>query len=58
MSRLKKEIWLKKTGEGSIILKYQKMSQEFLDAGYQEIMDERLAAFEAGNTTRLPDSAK
>ena len=43
---------------GSIILKYQKMSQEFLDAGYQEIMDERLAAFEAGNTTRLPDSAK
>ena len=37
---------------------FAQFSQEFLDAGYQEIMDERLAAFEAGNTTRLPESAK
>ncbi len=33
---------------------YAEYSQEFLDAGYQEIMDERLAAYEAGNTTHLP----
>ena len=37
---------------------YAQFSQEFLDAGYQEILDERLAAFEAGNTTRLPATAK
>ena len=37
---------------------FAQYSQEFLDAGYQEIIDERLAAFEAGNTTRLPASAK
>lgn len=34
---------------------YAELSQEFLDAGYQEIMDERLAAYEAGNTTKLPE---
>ena len=33
---------------------YAEYSQEFLDAGYQEIIDERLAAYEAGNTTHLP----
>jgi len=33
---------------------YAQFSQEFLDAGYQEIIDERLAAYEAGNTTKLP----
>ena len=33
---------------------YAQYSQEFLDAGYQEIMDERLEAYEAGNTTKLP----
>ena len=37
---------------------FDQFSQEFLDAGYQEIMDERLAAFEAGQTTRLPANAK
>ena len=37
---------------------FAQYSQEFLDAGYQEIMDERLEAYEAGNTTHLPDSAK
>jgi len=37
---------------------YEQLSQEFLDAGYQEIIDERLAAYEAGNTTKLPDSVK
>lgn len=33
---------------------YDELAQEFLDAGYQEIIDERLAAYEAGNTTKLP----
>ncbi|MGB4661934.1 MAG: extracellular solute-binding protein [Mobilitalea sp.] len=33
---------------------YAELCQKYLDAGYQEIIDERLAAYEAGNTTRLP----
>ena len=33
---------------------YAQLSQEYLDAGYQEIIDERLAAYEAGQTTKLP----
>ena len=33
---------------------FAQYSQEFLDAGYQEIIDERLEAYEAGNTTHLP----
>lgn len=33
---------------------YEELSQKYLDAGYQEIIDERLAAYKAGNTTRLP----
>lgn len=34
---------------------YAQYCQEFLDAGYQEILDERLEAYEAGETTRLPE---
>ncbi|MBE5790253.1 MAG: extracellular solute-binding protein [Clostridiales bacterium] len=37
---------------------FAQLSQEYLDAGYQEIINERLAAYEAGNTTKLPDTAK
>ncbi len=37
---------------------FAQYSQEFLDAGYQEIMDERLEAYEAGNTTHIPDLSK
>ncbi|MDD3334783.1 MAG: extracellular solute-binding protein [Eubacteriales bacterium] len=37
---------------------YDQLCQEYLDAGYQEILDERLAAYEAGNTTKLPDISK
>lgn len=33
---------------------YADLSQKFLDAGYQQIIDERLAAYEAGKTTKLP----
>ncbi len=33
---------------------YAEYSQKFLDAGYQQIIDERLAAYEAGFTTKLP----
>ena len=29
--------------------------QEYLDAGYQAIIDERLAAYEAGQTTKLAE---
>ena len=33
---------------------YEQFAQEYLDAGYQEIIDERLEAYEAGKTTKLP----
>ncbi|MCR5214048.1 MAG: extracellular solute-binding protein [Eubacterium sp.] len=33
---------------------YEQLSQEYLDAGYQEVIDERLAAYEAGNSTVFP----
>ena len=33
---------------------YEELSKEYLEAGYQEIIDERLDAYEAGNTTKLP----
>jgi len=33
---------------------YEQLSGEFLDAGYQEIIDERLEAYKNGNTTKLP----
>jgi len=36
---------------------YEEYKQKYLEAGYQEIIDERLAAYEAGNTTTLPDGA-
>ncbi|MBR3740070.1 MAG: sugar ABC transporter substrate-binding protein [Clostridia bacterium] len=32
---------------------YAQYAQEFLDAGYQEVIDERAAAYEAGNSTHL-----
>ena len=32
---------------------YEKLSQAYLDAGYQEVIDERLEAYKAGNTTKL-----
>ncbi len=33
---------------------YAQFAKEYLDAGYQEIIDARLEAYEAGNTTKLP----
>lgn len=33
---------------------YDELAQEFLDAGYQEIIDERLEAYNNGQTTKLP----
>ncbi|MCM1173623.1 MAG: sugar ABC transporter substrate-binding protein [Blautia sp.] len=33
--------------------KYEELTQKYLDAGFQEIADERLEALNAGNTTRL-----
>ena len=32
---------------------YDELSQKYLDAGYQEIIDERQEMFEAGETTKL-----
>ena len=34
---------------------YAELSEAYLEAGYQEIIDERLAAYEAGATTKLPE---
>jgi putative aldouronate transport system substrate-binding protein len=36
---------------------YEEYVQRYLAAGFQEIMDERLAAYNAGLSTRLPDIA-
>ena len=33
---------------------YDELSKKYLEAGYQEIIDERLAAYKAGNSTKLP----
>ena len=30
----------------------------YADQGYQEVVDERLEAFQAGNSTRLPENQK
>jgi putative aldouronate transport system substrate-binding protein len=37
---------------------YDQFTQRYLDAGYQTIMNQRLAAFRAGNSTRLPYQAR
>ena len=45
---------LVKAAPGEFDALYADLSQKYLDAGYQEIIDERLAAYEAGMTTKLP----
>ncbi|HWT75134.1 MAG TPA: sugar ABC transporter substrate-binding protein [Mobilitalea sp.] len=37
---------------------YKQYAQEYLDAGYQAIMDERLQAYKDGHSTKLPDNQK
>lgn len=37
---------------------YEKYKKEFLDAGYQEIIDDRLEAYKNGQTTKLPEASK
>ena len=32
---------------------YDELSKKYLDAGYQQIIDERKEMFEAGSTTKL-----
>lgn len=34
---------------------YDELAKKYADAGYQAIVDERTAAYEAGNTTKLPE---
>ena len=36
--------------------KYQQYTDDFNDAGFADIVEERKAAFEDGNTTRLPEA--
>lgn len=36
---------------------YKELSQKYLDAGYKQIMDERLKAYKDGKTTKLPAGA-
>ena len=38
--------------------KYQQYTDDFNDAGFADITEERKAAFEDGNTTRLPEAQK
>lgn len=45
---------LTKCPEAEFEALYAGLSKRYLEAGYQEIIDERLAAYEAGNTTKLP----
>lgn len=33
---------------------YEEYAEDYLDAGYQEVIDERKEAYEAGNSTKLP----
>ncbi|MDE5597457.1 MAG: extracellular solute-binding protein, partial [Lachnospiraceae bacterium] len=33
---------------------YDDLAQKYLDAGYQEVLDERLEVYNAGNSTKLP----
>ena len=47
--------WLTKADPKDFDRLYAELVQEYLDLGYQEVIDERLAAYEAGLTTRLPD---
>lgn len=37
---------------------YDELSKNFLDAGYQEIIDERLEAYNNGQTTKLPEASR
>ena len=37
---------------------YEKYKKEYLDAGYQKIIDERLELFKSGKSTKLNESAK
>ncbi len=44
-----------KTDPADFDAEYEKCKQLFLDAGYQEIIDERLEAYNNNSTTKLPD---
>ena len=38
--------------------KYEEAKQEYLDAGYQDVIDQRKEAYEAGLSTKLKDNQK
>ena len=37
---------------------YEQKAKEYLEAGYQAVIDERKEKYEAGKTTKLPDNQK
>ena len=37
---------------------YDQYTQEYMDAGYREVIEERAAAYDAGQSTHLPDNQK
>ncbi len=37
---------------------YKKYTEEYLKAGYQEVMNQRLQAYQDGNSTKLPENQK
>lgn len=37
---------------------YEKYTEEYMDAGYREVIEQRKAAYEAGQTTKLRDNQK
>ena len=37
---------------------YDQYTQEYMDAGYREVIEQRAAAYDAGQTTKLPDNQK
>lgn len=37
---------------------YKKYAEEYLKAGYEEVMNQRLQAYQDGNSTKLPDNQK
>jgi putative aldouronate transport system substrate-binding protein len=48
---------LVKTSPGNFDVLYAELAEQYLNAGYRPVINERLAAFRAGNSTRIMDVA-
>ena len=51
-------LWSMTTDDTASTQSYLNSAQQYADQGYQEVVDERLEAFQAGNSTRLPENQK